>query len=276
MSSNELAVPDYLKNQTPAEASSDVDSLASASLSIPRISLKGKKFRVILDGEEVKKPSPELEVVILAVEPGPGLFIKTYYEGQYNPNDTSPPACASSNGVTPDAWVTNPKNDRCSTCQMNVFGSATAVTSGKKAKACKDSKRIWVTLPDDIDGTVFALGVPVTSLKNVSNYAKELQKHNYPMTAIVTMMSIDDEADFPVVQFNVSRFLDEEGYNKATARNAAKDWDIAKASTAPMLENRGEAAAPKNLPSMADVVEDATVVSQTTTGSGVKSGVDQW
>jgi len=276
MSSKELIIPDYLKNQTPTEISTDINSLVSASLSIPRISLKGKKFRVILDGEEIRKPSQELEVVILAVEPGPGLFIKTYYEGTYNPNDTSPPTCASSNGITPDAWVTSPKNDRCSTCPMNMFGSATAVTSGKKAKACKDSKRIWAALPDDIDGNVFALGIPVTSLKNVSNYAKELQKHNYPMTAVVTKLSIDDEADFPVVQFSISRFLDEEGYHKATARNLTKDWDIAKASTAPMLENHEESKSFKSLPSMSDVVEDATVVSQTIKGSGVKTGIDNW
>lgn len=268
---NELVVPDYLKNQVPAETAGDVDSLASASLSIPRISLKGKKFRVILDGEEVQKPSTELEAVILAVEPGPGLFIKTYYEGAYNPSDTSPPSCASSNGIAPDAWVTNPQSDRCNTCPKNVFGSATAASSGKKAKACKDSKRIWVTMPDDIDGTVFALGVPVTSLKNVSNYAKELQKHNYPMTAIVTKLKIDDEEDFPVLLFEVSRFLDLDGYNRATARNIAKDWDIAKASTVPMLENRSEAKAATPAPSMADVVEDATVVKE-----GVKSGVDNW
>ena len=35
----------------------------------------------------------------------------------------------------------------------------------KKTKACKDSKRLWLAEPDNIDGTVFALGVPVTSLK---------------------------------------------------------------------------------------------------------------
>lgn len=275
MSSKELVIPDYLKNQ-PVEVSTDINSLASASLSIPRISLKGKKFRVILDGEEIRKPSQELEVVILAVEPGPGFFIKTYYEGTYNPNDTSPPTCASSNGVTPDAWVTNPVNDRCNTCPMNMFGSATAAVSGKKAKACKDSKRIWAALPDDIEGNVFALGVPVTSLKNVANYAKELQKHNYPMTAVVTKLSIDDEADFPVVQFSISRFLDEKGYHKAAARNMAKDWDIAKASTAPMLENHGESKSYRALPSMANVVEDAEVVKQTTEGSGVKTGIDNW
>lgn len=269
--SNLPAVPDYLKN-TPAPASQDADSLASASLSIPRISLKGKKFRIILDGEEIRKPSTELEAVILAVEPGPGLFIKTFYEGAYNPNDTSPPACASSSGVTPDAWVTNPQNDRCNTCPKNQFGSATAATSGKKAKACKDSKRIWVALPDDIEGTVFALGVPVTSLKNVSNYAKELNKHNYPMTAIVTKMTIDEDEDFPVVKFEVSRFLDEDGYNRASARNVAKDWDIGSASSAPMLEHRAEAA-PKALPSMSDVVEQTSTQAE---GTVVQSGVDNW
>lgn len=275
MSNTDVVVPDYLKNLPSAEVSTDLDSMASASLSIPRISLKGKKFRVILDGEEIKKPSSELDVVILAVEPGPGLFIKTYYEGTYNPNDTSPPACASSNGIAPDAWVINPINDRCGPCKMNVFGSATAVTSGKKAKACKDSKRIWATMPDDIDGTVFALGIPVTSFKNVSAYAKELKEHNYPMTAVVTKLSIDDESDFPVVQFTRGEFLTEESYNKATIRNNIKNWDIAKAAKAPMLENRGGDSATKAIPNMADVIEGTTIES-TQAPSGLKSGVDGW
>jgi hypothetical protein len=56
----------------------------------------------------------------------------------------------------------------------------------------------------------------------------------------------------------------------------AKDWDIAKASTAPMLENHGESKSYRALPSMANVVEDAEVVKQTTEGSGVKTGIDNW
>ena len=268
--SNLPAIPDYLKNQAPT-ANSDVDSLASSSLSIPRISLKGKKFRVILDGEEIKKPSPELEVVILAVEPDAGLFIKTYYEGTYNPNDTSPPSCSSSNGIHPDSWVTSPISDRCNTCSKNVFGSATSA-SGKKAKACKDSKRVWVTLPDDIEGTVFALGIPVTSLKSVAEYAKLLKNNNYPMTAIVTKMTMDDESDFPQLQFEVARFLTEDDFITATKRNSERDWDIGKASSVPMLNDRSEK--PKAIPSMADVA--GTVEKDVSEGSVVQSGVDKW
>lgn len=266
--SNLPAVPEYLKNQSSAP-SSDVDSLASASLSIPRISLKGKKFRVILDGEEIIKPGPTLEVVILAAEPEAGLFIKTYYEGVYNPADTSPPSCASSNGIHPDSWVTSPVSDRCNTCPKNVFGSATS-TSGKRAKACKDSKRIWVTLPDDIEGTVFALGIPVTSLKSVSDYAKLLKSNNYPMTAVVTLLSMDDESDYPQILFSVSRFLSEEGFITATKRNSDRDWDIAKASAAPMLQNTEEKR--KELPKMSDVIEHDATPGEST----VKPGIDKW
>lgn len=273
MSNTEMSVPEYLKNMPSTEVAADMDSLASASLSIPRISLKGKKFRVILDGEEIKKPSTELNAIILAVEPGPGLFIKTYYGGTYNPNDTSPPACASSNGIAPDSWVTNPINDRCNTCKMNVFGSATAATSGKKAKACKDSKRIWVTFPDDIDGTVFALGIPVTSLKNVSAYAKDLKDHNYPMTAVITKMTIDDEADFPVVKFERGPFLNEGDYLKASHRNLVKNWDIAKASTTPMLDHKAQDET-KAIPSMNDVIESDSIKPETS--SGISEGISKW
>lgn len=257
--SDKLILPDYLKNT--AFQNNEADSLASSSTSVPRISLRGRKFRVIVSGEEIKKPSDELKVVILAVEPEAHHFIKTFYDGQYVSGDSSPPSCASSNGVTPDIWVQSPQSNRCATCPKNQFGSATS-RDGKKAKACKDSKRLWVVMPDDVSGSVFALNIPVSSLKNVADYGKKLKQNGFPISAVVTKLIMED-AEYPKIQFEIDGFLDETNGKAAIERNIARDWDIGSASQVPLIDNDKQ-----ELPKLSNVpVEKAETPNVSTTNA---------
>jgi hypothetical protein len=219
---NEMVIPEHLKQFATAQANADVDSLASASISIPRISLRGRKFRLIEGGEEIKKPSEEVKVVILGVEPGPGLFMKAYYEKGYNSGDSEPPTCASSSGVHPDAWIQNPVAERCMTCPKNQFGSATS-TNGKKSKACRDSKRLWVAMADDVEGTVFALGIPVTSLKAVSEYGRQIAAFGLPLSSVITKITMVD-TEFPQLEFAHDGFLDAVLAPIAIERASDKNW----------------------------------------------------
>lgn len=220
-----LAIPDYLKKyMVPAGApATEADALVSSSMSLPRLSLRAKKFRWMLEGDEIKA-EPETHVVILGVDPGPGKFIKTYYDGPYNPGDTSPPTCSSSDGVRPDPWVTTMQNDICATCPKNAFGSATG-RGGKKAKACRDAKRLWVTPPDAIQDTVFALQTPVTSLKNLSDLGKMIKETGLPMSAAVVKLTMEDDESFPVINFAIAGWLHQEHGELAITRNEKKDWD---------------------------------------------------
>lgn len=240
--STEIAIPEHLKKYiTSAGASSDADAMASASISVPRISLKGRKFRLIEGGEEIRRPADDLFVVILAVEPGTGLMAKTYYEKGYQSGDSSPPDCSSSNGVTPDTWISNPVSAKCQGCPKNVFGSAKSA-SGGKAKACKDSKRLWVVEPDNINGTVYALGVPVTSLKAMAEYGAMLKRNGVPTAAVITRLSMKD-SEFPELLFEYTGVLEQEHLEVAMLRNESKNWDH---KATPMLEHTpsGPIAAP--------------------------------
>lgn len=237
--STEIAIPEHLRKYAASTTTEDAASLASASISIPRISLRGRKFRLIEGGEEIRKPSEELLCVILAVEPGPGLFNKTYYEGVYQSGDSAPPSCASSDGIAPDPWVSAPQAPKCAGCPKNIFGSATS-RSGKKAKACRDSKRLWVALPDNVEGTVFALGVPVTSLKAVSELGREIQKYGIPLSAAVIKITMED-TEFPQLLFEVSEFLPEKMFHTALERSTTRNWDIGSARSAPQIEGPGQA-----------------------------------
>lgn len=242
--SNEMMIPEHLKKymSNPA-ASSEADSMAAASISIPRISLRGRKFRLIVGGEEIQKPSDEVFVVILAVEPGAGLMQKTYYKKGYASGDSAPPDCSSSDGVVPDSWVNDPVNPTCRNCPMGVFGSAVNPNNGKKTKACKDSKRLWVALPNDIGGTVFAMNVPVTSLKAMAEYGQMLKTNNIPTAAVMTKLSMKD-SEFPELIFEFAGVLAEEVLETSMARNEAKDWGMRQSG--PLLDHRpsGPIAAP--------------------------------
>lgn len=236
MAKQEIAVPEHLRKYlTNAGTSSDADAMAAASISIPRLSLRGRKFRLIEGGEEIRKPADEIFVVILAVEPGAGLMAKTFYSKGYVSGDSSPPDCSSANGVTPDPWISEPQSSKCNGCPKNVFGSAVS-RNGGKAKACKDSKRLWVVEPDNLEGTVYALGVPVTSLKPMAEYGAMLKANGVPSAAVITKISMKD-TEFPELIFEFVGVLEEKAMETAMLRNEQKDWDLHQ--SAPMLEHEG-------------------------------------
>lgn len=252
MSKQDIAIPEHLRKYlTSTQASSDADAMASASISIPRISLRGRKFRLIEGGEEMRKPADELFVVILAVEPGSGLMNKTYYKDTYQSGDNKPPDCSSSNGLTPDSWVSEPVSAKCNGCPMNVFGSAKS-RNGGKAKACKDSKRLWVVEPDNINGTVYALGIPVTSLKAMAEYGAMLKANGVPTAAVITKLSMKD-TEFPELLFDFVGVLEENVMQASMLRNEQKDWDLHQSG--PMLEHDATPKGPIQAPGSQQLLE---------------------
>lgn len=241
MSTTQPAIPEYLQAYMAQNTNNaDADAMSDVKVSVPRISLKGKRFK-FTNGDEESKSTETIHVAILAVEPPGQLMNKVFYKGGYNPSDTAPPDCASSNGISPDAWVSDPCAETCAKCPNNMFGSATN-QSGKKAKACKDSKVLWVAKPDDIDGTVYGLKVPVTSLKPMSEYGKQIKASGAPLAAVITQLSMDQENEYPLLQFSSVGFLNQETGSRAIERSTQREWI---AESAPMLENTGGSKATK-------------------------------
>ena len=82
--------------------------LVTSFLSLPSISIKGKQFRFIKDGVETPMPAGQpLKVVILGFDPDKGCA-KAWYKDAYSPGSAEAPDCFSSDGVTPDGFVTSP------------------------------------------------------------------------------------------------------------------------------------------------------------------------
>lgn len=87
---------------------------------------------------------------------------RAYYEKAYSPKgDKLPPDCKSSDCITPDADVAEPKSKSCLTCPFNEFKSA----SVGEGKACKE--RIWMFLvsPEFGDPPLATLILPPTAIK---------------------------------------------------------------------------------------------------------------
>lgn len=224
-----LVVPDYLKAmQGASQQNAGVDSMASAAMSIPRISMRGKKFRFVEGGEEVATANDFVELVIFGVEPDALRFIKTFYANPYGgANANNPPDCSSDDGVRPAGWVSRPQHNNCAECPKNRFGSAMS-RNNKPSKACRDSKRLWVGRHDDVlkseKATMYALGVPVTSLKSLAEFGRSLKQMNVPITAAVVKVVMDDDSEFPMISFELTGFLAEEQAKLAIARSEKAEW----------------------------------------------------
>ena len=176
--------------------------------SFPRLSIKGKVFRVRVDGQEGVAKDPDtglpygyLDVVLINAS---AQLAKTYYERGFAEGDMNPPDCWSLDSVRPDPSVVKKVNPTCLDCPFNVFGSR-ITPDGKQAKKCADSRRIAVAMPHDVlspDPRVFLLRVPQASLKNMKNYTMDtLARNGYEPGGCITRLTFDSEVAFPKLLF---------------------------------------------------------------------------
>jgi len=218
---DDFQLPAYLQDH----ASESSASLVTQRESIPRISLKGTQFTFKKDGEEKSMArGAVLSIVVLSADPPDASCAKSYYESPYRKDSEDPPDCSSSDGVRPDSFVDNPQCAACASCHHNEWGTAKD-TDGNftKGKRCADIKKLLVVSPGRLDGDIFMLRVPPTSLKNLSAYGRQLKKHRVPLEACVTRIEFAD-TEILSLDFSFGGPLDEKDGLQAIAR--AKTDDI--------------------------------------------------
>lgn len=245
-----IELPEHLRNGPLAEAAAkaltDAQSMASASNSVPRISLRGREFRLVENGEEVKKFRDQLDVIILGVEPEAGRMIKTYYKDGYKSGAKEPPTCSSDDGIAPAPWVNDKQSETCAKCPKNAFGSATSPT-GKPTKACRDSKRIWVVLKDEpkpiTDRTIYGLNVSVASLKSFSEHGRKLAALGQGPAVAVTRMTMLD-LEYPQLEFQLIGWVTAEEAPQTLKLSTDKPWKVSYGSAGLALA-MGDSAGPK-------------------------------
>lgn len=225
-------LPAYIKNI----ARDDITKSMLGASGVPKISIKGSVFRKIVGGEEVgKNEDRAMNMVILSSAP---TEYRTFYMGAYKEGENAGPSCWSSDGVSPDTAVKNPQSPGCVNCPQNIKGSGQG-----DSRACRYSRWLAVALENDLEGDVLQVVLPSQSVFGkgdkgklpLHQYAKFLDAHNLPITAVVTEMRFDTDSATPKLTFKPVRPLTEDEYH--TCRDRAGTPDALEAITMRYSDN---------------------------------------
>ena len=183
-----------------------------SSNGLRRISIRGGKFHVIADGEEVTRDLGYMDVVIVNAAP----VSRAYYGDAYDPNRVAVPTCWSSDTQVPLVDVPQEQRQamRCMDCPQNIRGSGQY-----GGRACRFSQRLAVVFGDKPD-EVYQLQIPATSIfgndkggaMGMQNYARLLSKHDTPIVAITTNIYFDRDSVVPKLYFKPVDRLDADTY----------------------------------------------------------------
>lgn len=199
------------------------DSNLGGAAGPPSLSIRGKVWRVVVEGEETPildqdgNPSPMVSLIVLDQLRNRS---RVFYEGQFVPGESKAPTCASIDGVRPDATIAEPVAETCASCPNAVKGSKIG-PSGYPTTACAPQKRLAVIPASDLAFSALLLRLPITSVydKNsreenlkgwyawdqVMDYARSKQvKHT---AQVVIDAKFDHTAEFPKVLFRLKRWL---------------------------------------------------------------------
>ena len=196
------------------------DLTAHAGAGFPVISIKGKVFAIVRDGERMVLPNPKdpdspatsIEVVLVKANKDKS---KVYYIEKYDPNGSDKakkPDCYSANGTTPAPDSEHKQATSCAVCKWNAWGSAVNDKGiATKGKACQDSVRIAV-VPNGTLNDPHLIRVPPASIAALGEYGQMLAKRGVAYNMVVTKISFDQEAESPKLTFKPMGFLSAEDY----------------------------------------------------------------
>jgi hypothetical protein len=261
-------VPDYLRQEQSELTKSLMENMGT---NLKRISIRGRKFRCVVGGEEVARIDKDyMDVVIVQVAKDPA---RQYYPGVYDPKaEATPPECWSADSRMPHPSVESPQSKSCSECPQNIAGSGQG-----NSKACRLSKRIAVVLMDDLNSGVYMLQMPATSVFGKGDaahmpydqYFKFISSQNQSIDRIVTRIRFDDDSDAPKLYFSAVAYPPKEAlsllvdYGKSQEAKMAVTMSVVKKSDrAPQIAAPAEPTvraaksekAPTAKPNMADAI----------------------
>lgn len=189
---------------------------AAAALETPttqNISVRGGYMT--LNGVAV--PNSELDCVIIA-----STFENQYYDPTkpFDPDNLQNPICFSMSldgeEMVPDAKSVSVQNADCTTCPQMAWKSDPI---RKKGKACKEKRKLAILPAGQMKDTnaikkseLAVLAIPVTSVKNWSNYVNSLsEEHQRPPFAMLTTVRSRPHPRYQLeVTFELKGFVGEE------------------------------------------------------------------
>lgn len=209
-------LPSFLKKVDVATLNADLTAHAGGGF--PVISIKGKVFAVVRDGERELQMNPKdpdsaatsLNVVLLKVNKGTS---KVFYLKGYD-KDTSEgqkPDCYSNDGIEPAADAQNKQAKKCATCAHNQWGSRISERGATKGKACSDAVRMAVAPAGQLNDAML-LRIPPASIKALGEYGQMLAKRGVGYNMVVTKVGFDLQAESPKLTFAPVGLLDDDGF----------------------------------------------------------------
>ena len=195
------------------EVDETTKALAGGMSAGHRLSIKGGVFRMMSSGKQIAENTDRaMNIVVVAAAP---TVNRQYYEGAYEEGVAVSPTCWSADGKTPNADSTKPQARSCDSCPQNIAGSGQG-----ESRACRYQQRLAVVLEGDLDGVVYQLPLPATSLfgkGEINNtklplqaYARFLAQNGAPITEVVTEMRFDTNSATPKLTFKAVRILTDE------------------------------------------------------------------
>lgn len=209
-------LPAFLKKVDVAALNSDLTAHAGGGF--PVISIKGKVFAVVRDGDREIQMNPKdpdsaatsLNVVLIKANKGTS---KVFYLKGYDKDSSEgqKPDCYSNDGVEPAADAQNKQAKKCATCPHNQWGSRVSEKGATKGKACADAVRMAVAPAGQINDAML-LRVPPASIKALGEYGQMLAKRGVGYNMVVTKIGFDLQAESPKLTFSPVGLLDDEGF----------------------------------------------------------------
>jgi hypothetical protein len=196
---------------------------------VPQLSFRGKVWRIVIDGVEtslMNKDDEPVSTVHVVVLDHNKARSRAFYEGAYEEGKSTPPACWSSDGDTPDEAVPHPVAESCGKCPNSVKGSK-ITPNGKETTACSTFKRVAIIPLSDLGEDKvppLLLRLAQTSMWDKNNdeneakgyyawdqYLDMLRTRGAVHTGVVaTKIRFDSRVAYPKLLFAASRWLADE------------------------------------------------------------------
>jgi hypothetical protein len=211
-------LPAYLKQVDVAALNADLTAHAGGGF--PVMSIKGKVFAVVRDGERKVLTNPKdpdsaataIEAVIIKANKGTS---KVFYLKGYDPesSEKQKPDCYSTTGVEPAADAKTPQSKKCATCPHNQWGSRITDKGTSKGKACSDTVRLAIAPGGQINDPML-LRVPPASIRGLGEYGQMLAKRGVAYNMVLTRIGFDMEAESPKLTFKPVGILDDASFEQ--------------------------------------------------------------
>lgn len=196
----------------------------------PTLGVTGKVWTITVNGESTKLtkvdaegdevPMSIMRVVILDYGKRRG---RSFYEGNYDPNNTAKPKCWSDDGLAPSGNVKEPIASKCDKCPMAIKGSK-VTDNGVQTTACSQHRILAVVPANKLDFPALRFKIAITS--DYDDKSPELAAQNWyafkqlldlmqskgvqHTAALVVKMKFDPNAAYPKVLFSPDRWLNAE------------------------------------------------------------------